>query len=158
MAARGPDRVAAAAAALGLDIAVRAMPASTRTAEEAAATCGCTVAQIVKSLVFEVAGEGALRLVLVSGANRLDPGRVAAATGERLERADPKRVRAETGFAIGGVPPIGHARPVPVLMDEDLLAHALVWAAAGAPDAVFSVSPEALQRAAGARVVALAAG
>jgi len=148
----GPERVAAAARALGLAVDVVRMPASTRTAEEAALACGCTVAQIVKSLVFE-AGDGGLRLLLVSGANRVDPVAVEAATGERLSRADPKRVRAETGFAIGGVPPVGH--PAPVLMDRDLLAHATVWAAAGAPDAVFEIAPDALRAATGATVIAM---
>ncbi|GMG81175.1 YbaK/EbsC family protein [Paralimibaculum aggregatum] len=173
MAPSGPERVAAAAAALGLAVAVRRMPASTRTAEDAAAACGCDVAQIVKSLVFAVEGAagdapegagspenaentgGALRLLLVSGANRVDPGAVAARTGERLGRADAKRVRAATGFAIGGIPPFGHAAPVPVLMDRDLLAHGTVWAAAGAPDAVFEIAPERLREATGARVIAM---
>ncbi|MEO1275063.1 MAG: YbaK/EbsC family protein [Pseudomonadota bacterium] len=149
----GPERVAAAADALGLAVEVRRMPASTRTAEEAAAACGCEVAQIVKSLVFEVAGSGALRLLLVAGHNRVDIEKVAASTGERLGRADPKRVRAETGFAIGGVAPIGHAAPVPVLMDRSLLDHDTVWAAAGAPDAVFAVAPQALAEATGARII-----
>lgn len=147
----GPERVARAAEALGLAIEVRRMPASTRTAEDAAAACGCDVAQIVKSLVFEA--EGGLRLLLVSGANRVDLDRVARVTGEGLARADPKRVRAETGFAIGGVPPIGHASPLPVVMDATLMDFALVWAAAGAPDAVFPVAPQALRAATGARVI-----
>ncbi|MEL6576375.1 MAG: YbaK/EbsC family protein [Pseudomonadota bacterium] len=151
----GPERVAGAAEALGLSVEVRRMPASTRTAEEAAAACGCEVAQIVKSLVFEVAGSGALRLLLVAGHNRVDIEKVAASIGERLGRADPKRVRAETGFAIGGVAPIGHAVPVPVpvLMDRSLLDHDTVWAAAGAPDAVFAVAPQALAEATGARII-----
>ncbi|MEO0960459.1 MAG: YbaK/EbsC family protein [Pseudomonadota bacterium] len=152
----GPDRVAAAAAVLGLGIEVRRMPASTRTAAEAAIACGCGIAQIVKSLVFEVEGAGELRLLLVAGDNQVDIGRVAAETGERLGRADPKRVRAETGFAIGGVPPIGHAAPVPVWMDRSLLTHDTVWAAAGAPDAVFSVAPQALANATAARMIDVA--
>ncbi|MEL7173419.1 MAG: YbaK/EbsC family protein, partial [Pseudomonadota bacterium] len=85
--------------------------------------------------------------------NRVDIEKVAASTGERLGRADPKRVRAETGFAIGGVAPIGHAAPVPVLMDRSLLDHDTVWAAAGAPDAVFAVAPQALAEATGARII-----
>ncbi|MEM7497036.1 MAG: YbaK/EbsC family protein [Pseudomonadota bacterium] len=129
------------------------MPASTRTAEEAAAACGCGVAQIVKSLVFEVEGTAELRLLLVAGNNRVDIEKVAGETGERLGRADPKLVRAETGFAIGGVPPIGHASAVPVLMDRSLLDHRTVWAAAGAPDAVFAVGPAALAEAVKARII-----
>lgn len=150
----GPERVARTAEALGLGVEVRRMPASTRTAEDAAVACGCDVAQIVKSLVFEA--EGGLRLLLVSGANRVDPDAVARITGEILARADPKRVREKTGFAIGGVPPIGHESPLPVLMDASLMDHAVVWAAAGAPDAVFSVAPEALRAATGARVIDVA--
>lgn len=148
----GPERVAAAAEALGLEIEVRRMPASTRTAEDAAAACGCALGQIVKSLVFEEA-DGPLRLLLVSGANRVDTAALAERTGLTLGRADPKRVRAETGFAIGGVPPIGHAAPLAVLMDRDLLAYETVWAAAGAPDAVFQVAPARLREAAGAEIV-----
>ncbi|MEM6945461.1 MAG: YbaK/EbsC family protein [Pseudomonadota bacterium] len=157
----GPERVVAAAQALGFDVEVRRMPASTRTAAEAAATCGCEVAQIVKSLVFQVESPAdsqveardTLRLLLVAGDNRVDPDRIASETGERLGRADPKRVKAETGFAIGGVPPIGHAMPIAVWMDRSLLAHTTVWAAAGAPDAVFSTPPAALADVTGARII-----
>ena len=156
MAARGStERVRAALAAAGLPDTIRTMPASTRTAQEAAAACGCTVGQIVKSLVFRGAVSGHVVLLLVSGANRVDAAAAEAAAGEPLERADPRLVRDETGFAIGGVAPLGHLRLVPVLMDEDLLQYELVWAAAGAPDAVFSVEPPALAKAAGATIVRL---
>ena len=154
--ADGPARVARAAARLGLEIAPQRMPASTRTAEEAAAACGCPVGAIVKSLVFE-ADDGGLRLLLVAGDRKADLDAVAAETGERLRRADPKRVRAETGFAIGGVPPLGHETPAPVLMDAALMANPVVWAAAGAPDAVFAVAPRALADAVEARVLAIGA-
>lgn len=150
------ERVEAAARDLGLPVTVRRMPASTRSAGEAAAACGCDVARIVKSLVFLGAESGAARLFLVSGAHPLDPARAAAAAGETLARADAKAVRRLTGFAIGGVAPIGHPAPVPTWIDETLLAHRTVWAAAGAPDAVFEVAPADLARAVGARAVPLA--
>ena len=149
-------RVVDAAAAAGLPIEVQRFPEGTRTAVDAARAVGCHVAQIVKSLVFMADGEPVL--ALLSGADRLDPDLLAAAMGAALvRRADGDEARAATGFGIGGVPPIGHPRPLTVLMDEHLLAHDVVWAAAGLPDAVFKVSPRALQAAAGARVAALAA-
>jgi prolyl-tRNA editing enzyme YbaK/EbsC (Cys-tRNA(Pro) deacylase) len=149
-------RVIAAAASAGLSIEVQRFPEGTRTAEDAARAVGCDVAQIVKSLVF--VADGVPVIALLSGADRLDPSRLAAATGASVvRRADGDEVRAATGFAIGGVPPLGHARALTVLMDQRLLAYDMVWAAAGLPDAVFKASPRALQAAAGARVAALAA-
>ena len=149
-------RVVDAAAAAGLPIEVQRFPEGTRTAADAARAVGCDVAQIVKSLVFMADGEPVL--ALVSGADRLDPQLLATVIGASvLRRADGDEARAATGFAIGGVPPIGHARPITVLIDEHLLTHDVVWAAAGLPDAVFRVSPHALQAAAGARIAALAA-
>ena len=148
-------RVVAAAANAGLAINVERFPEGTRTAADAARAVGCDVAQIVKSLVFIADGDPVL--ALLSGADRLDPARLAAATGATtVRRADGDEVRAATGFAIGGVPPIGHDRSLTVLIDERLLAHDVVWAAAGLPDAVFSVSPIALQAATGARLASLA--
>ena len=149
-------RVVDAATAAGLAIEVQRFPEGTRTAADAARAVGCDVAQIVKSLVFIADGEPVL--ALLSGADRLDPELLASAMDATVvRRADGDEARAATGFAIGGVPPIGHARPLTVLMDQRLLAHEVVWAAAGLPDAVFSASPRALQAAAGARVAALAA-
>jgi prolyl-tRNA editing enzyme YbaK/EbsC (Cys-tRNA(Pro) deacylase) len=148
-------RVVAAAAKAGLAIQVERFPEGTRTAADAARAVGCDVAQIVKSLVFIADGHPVL--ALLSGADRLDPSRLAAAMGATVvRRADGDEVRAATGFAIGGVPPIGHAGSLIVLIDERLLSHAVVWAAAGLPDAVFSVSPKALQAATGARLASLA--
>jgi Cys-tRNA(Pro) deacylase len=150
------ERVAAAAAAAGDGLEVRRFPEGTRTAEDAAAAVGCAVGQIVKSLVFVADGQPVV--ALVSGAHRLDPVRLAAALGaERVERADGDAVREATGYAIGGVPPFGHAEPLPVLMDRALLDHDLLWAAAGRPDAVFAVTPDDLERASGAVVADLAA-
>lgn len=146
-------RVAEAAAALGLTVAVRDMPASTRTAEEAASACGCDVAQIVKSLVFVGLRSGRPLLLLVSGRNRVDEAAVAARIGETFARADPRKVRDWTGYAIGGIPPLGHAEPLPTWIDEDLLGHAEVFAAAGTPSCLFSVEPRALAQAVGAHVI-----
>jgi prolyl-tRNA editing enzyme YbaK/EbsC (Cys-tRNA(Pro) deacylase) len=149
-------RVEDAAKASGLAIEVRRMGESTRTAEEAATQCGCAVAQIVKSLIFQGKDSGRLLLFLVAGNNRLDTEKAAALAGEALDRADPRLIRERTGFAIGGVSPIGHLEPVAAFADETLLGFDVVWAAAGAHDAVFSAEPNALVAAAGARVAQLA--
>lgn len=148
-------RVEQAIADLYLDTTVRRMPETTRTAQDAAAACNCTVAQIVKSMIFEGRETGALKLLLVSGKHDVDLGKAAALFGETLTRADPKRVRSETGFAIGGVSPIGHMSPTETWMDESLLEHDIVWAAAGAPNAVFSIAPEVLQKATNALAFAI---
>jgi prolyl-tRNA editing enzyme YbaK/EbsC (Cys-tRNA(Pro) deacylase) len=151
------ERVTKAAAAAGLQIEIKRMGASTRTAEEAAAQCGCTVAQIVKSLVFQGVESGRLFLFLVSGVNQLDLAKAASVAGEPLKRADPRHVRDETGFAIGGVSPIGHLIDIPAFADQSLLTFDRVWAAAGAHDAVFATVPQALVSAARATVADLAA-
>jgi prolyl-tRNA editing enzyme YbaK/EbsC (Cys-tRNA(Pro) deacylase) len=145
-----------AAASAGLVIEVVRFPAGTRTAEDAARAVGCRVAQIVKSLVFMVDGDPVV--ALISGADRLDPARLAAAMqATHVRRADGDEVRVATGYAIGGVPPLGHASELPVLIDEHLLLEAEVWAAAGLPDAVFRAEPDALELAARARRASLAA-
>ncbi|WP_028466819.1 YbaK/EbsC family protein [Nisaea denitrificans] len=149
------NRVKAAAEAAGLTIEILRMPDSTRTAAEAAAACGCDIAQIVKSLIFKGGETGALKLLLVSGANQVDLEKAAALVGEPLERADPKEVREITGFAIGGVSPLGHLTPVTTWMDETLLGFGTVWAAAGAPNAVFEITGTALRDATGATIADL---
>jgi prolyl-tRNA editing enzyme YbaK/EbsC (Cys-tRNA(Pro) deacylase) len=126
------------------------MGESTRTAQDAANQCGCAVGQIVKSLIFESEPSGRLVLFLVSGDKQLDLTKSAALVGEALKRADPRRIRDETGFAIGGVSPIGHKVAIAAYADRTLLEHDVVWAAAGAHDAVFSSEPRALIAAAGA--------
>src|SRR5436305_10018328 len=114
------ERVAAAAAALGLDIEVRTFPQGTRTAEDAAAAIGCDVAQIVKSLVFVVDDEPVI--ALVGGADRLDERKLATvAGGAKARRADADEARATTGFAVGGVPPFGHSTPLRCFVDDALL-------------------------------------
>lgn len=137
-------RVEAALRAHGLARAVIELGESTRTAAEAAAACGVDVAQIVKSLVF-LAG-GAPVLVLASGANQVDETRLGALTGKPIRRADAATVRAATGFAIGGVPPVGHAQAMPVFIDRDLTRHAELIAAAGTPRAVIMLSSDELCR------------
>jgi prolyl-tRNA editing enzyme YbaK/EbsC (Cys-tRNA(Pro) deacylase) len=141
-------RVSAAAAERGLDVDVQAFPAGTKTAADAAAAVGCDVAQIVKSLVFVVGDEPVV--ALVGGADRLDEDRLAAACGApagSVRRATADEVRAATGFAVGGVPPLGHATRLRVLVDDALLAHEVVWAAAGTPMHVFAAAPVATIRA-----------
>ena len=150
-------RVEQAAADLGLEIAVMRMDESTRTAADAAKACGCTVGQIVKSLIFKGQTTGDLLLLLVSGANRVDMDKAMAVVGEALEKADANDVRQRTGFAIGGVAPIGHLEAPRIWIDETLMQYDAVWAAAGAPDAVFQVTPKALVEATGAVPAALAA-
>lgn len=119
---------------------------STRTAQEAADRVGCQLGQIVKSLVFTGKQSGRAILVLTSGVNRVDEARIGGYAGEAIGRADPDFVRAETGFAIGGVPPVGHARALETFLDEDLIRFETVWAAAGTPNAVFEVAPQELVR------------
>ena len=148
-------KVRDAAERLGLAIAIRAMPQSTRTADEAAAACGCDVGQIVKSLVFAGKATGAPYLLLVSGRNRVNEKAAAGAIGEALTRPDADAVRSSTGFAIGGIPPFGHATAMPTFLDGDLLGYDIVWAAAGTPSAVFSVEPRALALALGLILIAL---
>jgi prolyl-tRNA editing enzyme YbaK/EbsC (Cys-tRNA(Pro) deacylase) len=146
-------RVAAAAEALGLKPSIIEMPASTRTAGEAAVACGCAVGQIVKSLVFRGAETGRTYLLLVSGSNRVDEKRAAETIGEALKRSDADHVRAVTGYAIGGIPPFGHDTPLPTFMDRDLLVFAEIWAAAGTPRCVMKLDPQALRDATHARVI-----
>ena len=150
---RGPDRVRAALAEASLDCEIVTLPDSTRTAAEAAAAVGCSVGEIAKSLVFR-AGERAV-VAIMSGDHRLDSAKLSAALGEEVNRADANFVRATTGFAIGGVPPLGHATPVPVFMDADLFRFDLIWAAAGSPFSVFAIEPARLRDAARATVLDL---
>jgi prolyl-tRNA editing enzyme YbaK/EbsC (Cys-tRNA(Pro) deacylase) len=148
-------KVQAALTALGLDCQVSELPGSTRTAVEAAQAVGCMVGQIVKSLVFRGRVSGKPLLALVSGSNRVDEKKLAALAGEAIEKADPDFARQHTGFAIGGVPPVGHAEQIETYVDEDLLQYTEVWAAAGTPHAVFRIPPAELARASGGRVAAV---
>jgi prolyl-tRNA editing enzyme YbaK/EbsC (Cys-tRNA(Pro) deacylase) len=150
-------RVAAAAERLGLAIEILRLDEGTRTAEAAARACGCAVEQIVKSIVFRVAGSERHVLFLTSGARRVDPARAAALVGAALEKADAASVRAHTGFVIGGVAPIGHLKPIETWIDPALLAHDRVWAAAGTPHHVFAIDPRRLREALDIRCAAFTA-
>ena len=152
------QRVRDALAALGLDNEVQELAASTRSAAEAASAVGCNVAQIVKSLVVRGSVSGELVLVLTSGSNRVCMDKVAALAGEPAGMAEAAVVRERTGFAIGGVPPLGHLQPMKTFIDRDLLAHAVIWAAAGAPNALFHLSPQDLLRMTGGEVATVAEG
>jgi len=132
------------------------MPDSPRTAAEAAAAIGCTVAQIAKSLVFRGAQTGAPILVIASGTNRVDPQRLAALAGEPVEKPDADYVRQRTGFVIGGVPPLGHSEPLRTFIDRDLLAFEDIWAAAGTPRAVFHLTPGELVSMTGGEIATIA--
>jgi len=121
---------------------VRRFPEGTRTAADAASAIGCSLGQIVKSLVFLAAGRPLV--ALVSGANRLDTARLGGLAGEPVVKADAETTRVATGYAIGGVPPFGHAQPLAIYVDRDLLDYGVVWAAAGRPDSVFAITPERL--------------
>ena len=138
-------RVQAALHAAGLELRVIELPASTRTAADAAAALGCSVAQIVKSLVFRTVNSHEAVLVLASGGNRVDEQRVGVQLGEPIEKANADFVRQRTGFSIGGVPPIGHAAALRTLVDADLFALSELWAAAGTPHAVFPLTPADLR-------------
>lgn len=147
------EKVQAAARRLDLSIRIVEMAESTRTAEEAAAACGCEPGQIVKSLIFRGAESGEPYLLLVSGSNRVNEKAVATILGEVLARPNADYVRQVTGFAIGGIPPFGHDTSLPAFMDEDLLRFETVWAAAGTPRAVFEVAPDRLAKAIAAKII-----
>jgi prolyl-tRNA editing enzyme YbaK/EbsC (Cys-tRNA(Pro) deacylase) len=142
--------------ALGLPCRVIELPASTRTAQEAADAVGCLVGQIVKSLVFRGARTDSPILVLASGANRVNEARLGELAGEPIAKADAAFVRAHTGFAIGGVAPLGHPAPLKTYIDADLLQYAEIWAAAGTPNAVFALTPADLQMMTRGKVVTVA--
>jgi prolyl-tRNA editing enzyme YbaK/EbsC (Cys-tRNA(Pro) deacylase) len=149
------QRVQDALAALNLPCRVVELPASTRTAQEAANTIGCTVGQIVKSLVFRGAQTDKPILVVASGSNRVNEDRLGELSGEPIAKADATFVRTHTGFAIGGVAPLGHPAPIETYIDTDLLQYGEIWAAAGTPSAVFALSPADLQTMTGGQVVQL---
>lgn len=132
-------------AAAGLAGAVVEFEQPTRTSTEAATAIGCSVAEIAKSIVFRGKASGQAVLVVASGDNRVCERKVAALVGEKLGRADADFVRAATGYAIGGVAPLGHAQPVRLLLDRDLQRFTRIWAAGGTPYSVFPLTPSELQ-------------
>ena len=147
------QRVQTALAEKGVDLEVVELPDSTRTAREAASAIGCRVGQIAKSLIFKGQESGQAVLVIASGANRVDTQKIEAALGEAIGKADADFVREQTGFVIGGVPPVGHAQPPPTFIDEDLRQYEEIWAAAGTPFAVFRLKPAELEEIAPGRVL-----
>ncbi len=138
---------------LGYDITVIEFAESTRTAQEAAERAGCTLGQITKSMIFKGKTSGKPILVLTSGANRVNEARISEYAGEPIGRADADFVRKTTGFAIGGVPPLGHLQKMETYLDEDLMQYPTIWAAAGTPNAIFELTPADLQKITGGRVV-----
>jgi len=149
------QKVQQALAAFGLDLQVKELTDSTRTAQDAAQAVGCDVGQIVKSLVFRAKTSGSAVFVVASGANRVDEKALARLIGEKIEKADADFAREQTGFAIGGVPPVGHPAPLTTFIDEDLLQYQELWAAAGTPNALFSLTPDQLCLITAGQVVAI---
>jgi len=139
--------------ALGYNFNIIEHAESTRTAQEAAARAGCELGQIVKSMIFKGQSTGKPILVLTSGANRVDEKRISEYAGENISRADADFVRATTGFAIGGVPPVGHPQKMETYLDEDFLGYQTVWAAAGTPNAIFELPTDVLQKITDGKVV-----
>jgi prolyl-tRNA editing enzyme YbaK/EbsC (Cys-tRNA(Pro) deacylase) len=148
-------RVQDSLTALGLPCQVVELPGSTRTALEAAAAVGCQVGQIVKSLIFMGAASQRPVLVIASGSNRVNEQNLGSLLGEPLKKADADFVRTQTGYAIGGVPPVGLSNPVVTFIDQDLLTFDRVWAAAGTPHAVFELDPRQLAAITGGQVVSI---
>ncbi len=149
------QRVQDALKALGVACQVVELPESTRSAVEAAQAIGCRVEQIVKSLVFRGRSTNRPILAIVSGANRVDEEKLAVLVAEPVAKADADYVRQRTGYAIGGVPPVGHVESLMCVIDEDLLQYEQIWAAAGTPRAVFRLTPADLQRITDGRVVSV---
>ena len=138
---------------MGVDCEVVELPGSTRTAEEAASAVGCKVEQIAKSLVFQGKTSGKPIMVIASGGHRVNEKKLRALVSEPVRKGDADFVRLHTGFAIGGIPPVGHANPIEIYIDEALLGHDQIWAAAGTPHAVFKLTPSELTRMTGGKTV-----
>jgi prolyl-tRNA editing enzyme YbaK/EbsC (Cys-tRNA(Pro) deacylase) len=147
------QKVQEALLALGYTYTVLESEVHTRTAQQAADRVGCSLGQITKSLIFQGQVTHKPILVLTSGANRVDEAKISQYAGEAIGRADPEFVREVTGFAIGGIPPIAHPRPMETYLDEDLLQYATLWAAAGTPNSLFELTPAALQQMTAGQVV-----
>ena len=141
--------------ALGMHCKVLELPDSTRTACEAALAVDCEVGQIVKSIVMMGSITHRPVMIIASGSNRVNEGKIGDILGEPIEKADAEFVRVHTGYAIGGVPPVGLSNQIVTFIDEDLLKYATVWAAAGTPHAVFEFNPQDLPRMTGGRVISI---
>jgi prolyl-tRNA editing enzyme YbaK/EbsC (Cys-tRNA(Pro) deacylase) len=148
-------RVQAALERAHLSTEVKELSESTRTAAEAAAGLSCTVAQIAKSLIFTGVTTGEPILVIASGSNRVNESKMAELIGQPLKKATAEFVLEKTGYAIGGVPPVGHLQPLKTFIDQDLLQYEIIWAAAGTGHAVFSLAPTDLERITGGQVVSV---
>jgi len=140
------QRVARFLEQFGIDVEIRLLPEAVRTARLAAAALGCEVGQIANSLIFRDLEQDRAVLIMCSGDRRVDLAKVKSVTGISLGKADADFVRAQTGFAIGGVPPVAHANPLPCLLDGSLQRHDEIWAAAGTPESVFRMTPAQLQQ------------
>ncbi|MFN2200566.1 MAG: YbaK/EbsC family protein [Caldilineaceae bacterium] len=149
------ERVQLALDAAGIALHVRELSQSTRTAQDAALTIGREVGQIVKSLIFRDVNSGGAVLILACGSNRVDVPKVSAAIGHKLSKADADFVQERTGFAIGGVPPVGHSSAIETYVDSELMNYGVIWAAAGTPRAVFSLTPQQLLQLTGAKVIGI---
>ncbi|NLO90347.1 MAG: YbaK/EbsC family protein [Clostridia bacterium] len=150
---KSAEKVQTALNKFGFELNVVELPKSTRTAQEAANAIGCTVSQIAKSLVFKGKTTQKPLLIIASGTNRVNEKAVKNYVGEELEKADAKFVSEHTGFAIGGVPPVGHKNPIVTFIDEDLLQYEEIWAADGTPNAVFKLTPKVLVEITKGRVI-----
>ncbi len=146
-------RVKAALSAAGIAPEVQEMAETTRTAAEAAAAAGCELDQIAKSILFRGENSGRLYLFITAGGNQVCPSKAAELASEALEKAGAEQIRAETGFAIGGVAPVGHLQPPTIYFDQRLHAFPVVWAAAGTPRHMFAIAPDALLSISGATMV-----
>jgi prolyl-tRNA editing enzyme YbaK/EbsC (Cys-tRNA(Pro) deacylase) len=138
------QRVQSALNEHNLELRVVELPGSTRTSQEAADTIGCEVSQIAKSIIFRGKESGTPILVIASGENRVSERKLKSIVGEKVEKPDAEFVLEETGYAIGGIPPVGHKNDIVTYIDEDLMDHKVIWAAAGTPNAVFSLTPQEL--------------
>ncbi|MBV7379380.1 YbaK/EbsC family protein [Maritimibacter dapengensis] len=147
------NRVKRALADAGVKAEILEMAEGTRTAEDAARAAGCEIDQIVKSVIFRGEDDGKAILFLTAGSNRVDDAKASAAAGEALGKADAGLIRAQTGFAIGGVAPVGHLNPIRAFMDPRLLDFDVIWAAAGTPRHVFAIDPRMVEQLTGAQVI-----
>src|SRR5581483_8579711 len=149
---RSARRVQEVLAGLGREFEVVELPLTTRTAAEAARAIGCSVEQIAKSILFRTVNDKKPVMVIANGVNRVIEEKIADFVGEAIEKADAAYVREKTGFVIGGVSPIGHAEPIPTIIDEDLFKLDELWAPAGTPNSVFKLSAESLLEITGGEV------
>lgn len=151
----GAQKIQTVLQSRGYHFEVVELPDSTRTAVDAAQAVKCTVGQIAKSLIFQTAQTNLPVLVITSGSNRVDENRIGDYLGEKITKANADFVHKETGFAIGGVPPIGHHQTIRTFIDQDLLQYDVIWAAAGTPHAVFQLTPDALVQVTGGELISV---